>query len=188
MKHLSKLLVLATCIPFVALAQQDPAPQPVDERNLPEEVVITGSRALQQLRTQMLEAEKAAYQVFNQFNDEKRFNITCSEHEYTGSHFRKQDCVTEFEIQATSAHGRQYLESYQNFIDAWISGGRLPVTDGSPPPPVPYQALITEGQREFRKKLRQVAEEHPEFLAAIVHYSEIQQRYKRAIETSRKSH
>jgi hypothetical protein len=52
-------IVIMLCMPLVAPAQQEE----------PEEVLITGKRFM--LRTQLMETEKAAYDIFNKFNDEK---------------------------------------------------------------------------------------------------------------------
>ena len=51
----------------------------------PEEITITTQRTKLQLRLQLWEAEEKAYDVFNSFNDEKRFDIKCYLHEPTGT-------------------------------------------------------------------------------------------------------
>lgn len=43
--------------------------------------------------------------------------------------------------------------------------------------------MIASQQKEFRNKMKQVAEEHPEFLNALVRYVELRQRYENAART-----
>lgn len=167
-------LVFALCLPLCAQAQQEAPAQ--DLQDPPEEVLIIGKRYLLQLRLQMVEAEKNAYAIFNQFNDEKRFKISCSIHEPTGTRFKKQICQPDFERAATTAHGQAFLENYRAYLD--------PDTDDhtsvlSPP----QEVVIASQQKEYKKKLRQVAEQNPEFLQALIQYSEIREQYEEAIRT-----
>lgn len=157
---------------FCALsASAQPADSPYAvKQELPEEIVIIGQRSMTQLRIELKEAELDAYNVFNQFNDDKRFNISCSVSARTGSHFTRQVCQAEFEIQAMRGHAQDYL----NTMPGSPGDGRPPqgsVTQQYPP----VEAGLQQHQKAYKEKMRQIAEEHPEFLDAIARYAALNQ-------------
>ena len=122
----------------------------------------------------MNDAEKAAYAIFNKFNDEPRFDISCSYEDPTGSRIRSETqlCQPEFEIQAHRASADDMLESFR----AWFDGSQ---TDkNSPVISQPAAAVIASQQNAYRAKLKEVAESQPEFLDALVKYSELKARYE----------
>lgn len=143
------------------------------ERQMPiDEIEVTAEPSLVRLRTRMWEAEQEAYDTFNKFNDERRFHITCSMQAPSGSRIERQVCRPGFKIEATAVHGRAYWESLRAFLDPY---------DENYTPHQSHQhleATIARQHKEYKLKLKQVAEEHPEFLAAIVRYTEIQAQYK----------
>ena len=167
-------LAFTLCMPLGAAAQ--PAPSVAKDLEKPEEIVITGQHF--QLYKQMLEAEKNAYETFNKFNDDKRFNISCSVHKRTGSQFEKQSCTPEFEIQATQAHAQDYIESLRNFINPADPSVH---TDGNvSQSAAPVEMLINKDLPAYRQKLKQIAEQHPEFLESIVNYTKVKEKYEGA--------
>lgn len=149
----------------------------------PEEVVITGQRL--QLRDRMWAAEAKAYAIFNQFNDEKRFHISCSKSQPTGTRFLTQSCQPEFEIRATRAHAQQYLQSLQTFMEGTnggknLQGGSL-MTDGSSAlQAAPMEVEIARQQEDYKRKFREIAEKHPEFIRAIDEYRKAKANYDKS--------
>jgi hypothetical protein len=131
-------------------------------------VIITGERHVYQLRTQMMEAEKQAYDIFNSLNDEPRFDISCSKHAPTGSRIEKQICLPGFQLEAYQQHALQYLETLRP------DGSNFAIQYQ------PQEVRIASQQEDYRRKLKQVAEEHPEFLDALMRYSEIVERFEQA--------
>jgi hypothetical protein len=150
------------------------AAQPLDQREgfeEPEEIVVTGDPSDFSLRLQIEAAEKFAYDTFNKFNDERRFDISCSVVEPLGSRFKKQVCQPEFEIQALRGHAQDYLDSMPG--RSLLPGG---VVNQS------FQPLETEISRQrpaFKQKMEEVAEKHPEFLEAIVRLTRLQEQYRK---------
>jgi hypothetical protein len=120
-----------------------------------------------------MESEQIAYDIFNQFNDEKRFNISCSVEEQTGSHFTRQVCQPEFEIQATRSHAQDYLDSMPGRLAGLPQGSVAPTHSA-----IPMEMEINRHQPAFRRKLQDVAEKHPEFLEAIKRYAELREKYE----------
>lgn len=170
-------LALALGMPLAAPAQPDESSREQEPQALPEEVLIIGERSMLQLRTQMWAAEKMAYDIFNRFNDESRFSISCSQHQPTGTRIARQICQPEFQRGATAAHGRAYWESYRALLDPNNLDYSPQVTHQ------PAEAVIARQQPEFQRKMRQVAEEHPEFLEALIQYGEIRKMYEEAAAT-----
>lgn len=179
-RHARQMLPLLFILP--ASASQAALPD-TPSRALPEEVVITGAGDLVQLRMQMIEAEKRAYDVFNRFNDEKRFQISCSTSQPTGTRFNHEICAPEFQIEATSNHAAMVLESFSKMREGLASG--IPLHPGPlenfVAPVVPMEAVIAAQQGAYQRKLREVAEQHPEFLNALIEYTQLRGDYESSV-------
>lgn len=169
-------LVFLLCVSSSTWAQQDELSQTPESREAIEEVVVTGERHNFQLRLQMMAAEKVAYDIFNKFNDERRFKISCSMHQPTGTRIERQVCIPEFQIQATKANARAHFD---NFCDL-LCYGNLP--NSSQITHVPQEAAIASQQEAYKDKIKQVAEKHPEFLEAVIRFSELKAQYEGAAE------
>lgn len=132
---------------------------------IPEEIVITGGQPAWRLHRDMLAAERRAYDLFNEYNDEQRFEIQCSVTEGTGSRFSDQTCMPRFQLKAYQEHAQQYLESARDgsrFSSAFI----------------PQEAQIASQMAAYRAKLRQIVTEHPEVLQALIEYTEALERFE----------
>lgn len=129
----------------------------------PEEVIVIGERSTLQLRLQMWDAEAKAYGIFNEYNDDPRFDISCRQHQPTGTRISRQVCIPRFQLEATGNHAQDYINGTSQFL--------------------PMQAAIAGQLKAYRSKIKQVAEEHPEFLEAIIQYSEVRERYEAATRT-----
>lgn len=167
------LVTLVAMLAILTLASQAVAAAEDTLQTLPEEVVITSQQELYTLRSRMWEAEQAAYALFNQFNDDKRFEIQCTLRAPTGSRIRRQDCTTTFERQANAEHAAAYSES----VRAALGQGGSPYAM----PSVPREAAIARHQQAYKAKMQEIAREHPEFLEAVVAYSEQRERYEAAV-------
>lgn len=154
------------CVVSAAAQQADDSSR-VGGQEEPEEIVVTGQRSTLQLRIQLMEAERAAYNVFNQFNDDRRFDISCSVSAPIGSRFERQTCQAEFEIQAMRGHAQDY---YNN-----MPGPGRPPQGSVSQQFLPVELELHRHQKAFKEKMRQVAEEHPEFLDAIARYAALRQ-------------
>ena len=102
-----------------------------------------------------------------------------------GTHIETQVCTTHFEKEAARVHAQAYYENTRETITSMAGCGLN--TRGCQPPVFSYpmlnaptEASIASQQQEYKRKLKQVAEENPEFLNAIVAFSEMQQRYNAA--------
>lgn len=135
---------------------------------------MTGERSAFPLRLQIESAEKLAYETFNKFNNERRFDVSCSVVAPIGSRLKQQVCQPEFELQALRGHAQDYLYSMP---------GRTLLPDGSINQSFqPMEAQIARQRPAFRQKLKEVAEEHPEFLEALVRLARLQEEYRKQSE------
>lgn len=161
------IALVTLLLPLVARSADEPVSAPEQK---PEEIVITGERSTMQLRIQLDEAERSAYEIFNKLNDERRFDISCSISAPTGSRIERQVCQPEFEIQAMRGHA-------QDFYNSMGGPGSLP--EGSVAKHFqPVEVEIYRQQQAFKDRMKQVAEEHPEFLDAIARYAALQKEFK----------
>ena len=160
-------IAFALSMPLSALAQQNVASRELELQSQPEEIMIMGER-VQKLRTQMMEAEIQTYDLFNKFNDDKRYQVNCSIRSPTGTHFNKVVCDTGFEREAMQEHARDYADN---------------LAFGTTPSSIPAEARIAAQQEGFRSKMRQIAKQHPEFLRAVIQYTRKQKEFEEATTT-----
>jgi hypothetical protein len=171
-------LLCVLCLPEAALAAQQEDSATAEAGEEPEEVIVTGQRVRFALRLQMEDAERAVYNLFNEFNDEPRFEISCELHAITGTTLKTQVCQTEFERRALSQEGQDYLAAYRAFIDVVAAGGDPANQNYSPPTmSAPSALIIAPQQGELQSKMREIAETHPEFVDALVRFVEAKGRY-----------
>jgi hypothetical protein len=167
-------LVLTLFFPCCVSAQQRESGDSNESKSKPEEIVIIGERAL---RMQMMAAERKAYDIFNQFNDEKRFNISCSISKPIGTHFEKQTCSPAFQITATKEHAQTYFDEYRAFLDTWTLGIPYNMPSNTYESP---EVAIPRQRAAYKLKMKEVAEQHPEFLEAIKEYAKLREQYEGA--------
>lgn len=145
------------CVLPVSNAQEEEEPQRYE---MPEEIVVVGERRNFQLRLEMWDAEAKAYGIFNQYNDDQRFDISCRQHQPTGTRISRQVCTPAFQLEASKNHAQDYINGTSQFV--------------------PMHMAIASQLKEYREKMKQIAEEHPEFLEAVIRYSEVRERYEAA--------
>lgn len=177
MRTLRIALLFTIWMPVGAFAQNGAtAPESVET---PEEVIVIGNRNVLELRLQMYDLERAAYEMFNQFNDERRFEISCGEQEPTGTRFKNQLCQPHFVREAAAQHGRAYWENLRAYMDGYSA-------DKDPPRPgETYEFAVNRQLADYRAKIKEVAEKYPEFLEAVKRYAESRQQYEQATSSAR---
>lgn len=168
------ILVVLSGLSLCCVAQQALPPADIEIQEPPEEVLIMGDRSLMQMRLQLQAAERRTYDLFNTFNDEKRFKVSCSINQPTGTRFDAQICQPEFIIRASVTHGRAFLESYSGYLNS--SGEFQPTVQHQP-----FEVVVAKLQPEYQRKLEQIARQHPEFLQAIIEMEEMKAQYEAAL-------
>lgn len=159
--HIEQIIMaLLLCLSGNVFAQQE------QRSSLPEEIVITGKASMMELRIQVEAAERNAYEIFNQFNDEGRFNIHCRMRAPLGTRIKQQECTPRFVLDAVEGEAQDFLSR--------VTGSGF--TFSSPP----AQSVIASQRREYQDKMREIADEHPQFLEAITEYAELKAQYDAA--------
>jgi hypothetical protein len=173
-------LLCIFCAPGPAIAaQQDSAT--AQAREEPDEIIVTGQRQRFELRLQMEDAERVVYNLFNEFNDEARFEISCETHAVTGTMRKSQVCQTAFEREALALEGQDYLAAYRTMME-YAAVGADPADQNFSPysTAAPSAMRIAPQQRQLQRKMREVAQEHPEFVEALVRFVETKGRYEQS--------
>lgn len=171
-------LLCALWLPAAVLAanpESAPIAQPGEDA---EEIIVTGRRVRFELRLQMEAAERVVYDLFNEFNDEPRFEISCAMHAITGTTRKSQVCQPDFERAALAKEGQDYLAAYRAFMEPGCGDGCA-----APEPyasAMPAATTIARQQRELQGKMQEVAKEHPEFVEALVRFVDVKVRYDRS--------
>lgn len=168
-------LLCVFCLPQLVLAAEPESAPLAPAGEKPEEVIVTGRRTRFELRLEMEQAERVVYNLFNELNDEPRFEISCAMHAITGTTRKSQVCQTEFERRALSQEGQDYLAAYRALLEP------RPCSGCEPAEPFVTAAtsamIIAPQQKELQGKMREIAETHPEFVDALVRFVEAKGRY-----------
>ncbi|HTQ99927.1 MAG TPA: hypothetical protein VMH83_08050 [Candidatus Acidoferrum sp.] len=170
MKIKFAVITLAVTLPFAAHAYEaDDAAKSASSQAKPEQIIIIGER---DLLKQVVAAERNAYDIFNKFNDDKRFAINCSNFRPVGTHFEREVCAPQFKLDALSGHAQDYLESLHYFVDLGASSDTNATASH-----LPAEVAIAQQTAAYKAKMKKIAEEHPEFLQALVKYSRLRQQF-----------
>lgn len=193
-------LMLVLMFSFPCAAQAAPAEEPTAD--IDEVVVVRGWRHPVQLRLQMVDAELAVYDLFNQLNDDASLKLECHKRNVGGTRLQTMDCMPRFESQAKAQEGRDVLEVYRASLNSMAATGIFstifpgpmnqgaaedmangaqfvnytPMTMG-----IPAKQAIQMGQSRLQKKMQAIAEEHPEFIEAVKSYVDAKERYTQAV-------
>ena len=130
--------------------------QPDDE--IIDEVTVLGVRELADLRAEVVLAEDAVYVLFNDLNDDDRYDIVCKKETRIGSQIPKRIC-----------QARLYRDAVAAEAEA--------VTDGEIMPGMKVNS--TKHNAILREKMAALANEHPELLAALKKRLELSRKFER---------
>ena len=144
------------------------------DNELPKEIVVTEGLSAYQIRKQIQEAEEGVYELFNALNDDRRFEISCSTSDRANSHFSFRSCAPEFEIQATRSQAQAHFQEFRSYF---ANPGELSPGNAPSSAALPTQIIIDRHQAEYKAKMKEMAENNPEFLNALVNYVEMKEKY-----------
>lgn len=130
---------------------------------LPEEVIVTGQRLFRDLERRIREAEDHMYALYNDLNDDDRYDFHCRWDQPTGTRIRVRNCRPQFLIQATTEEATNFLQTQQGFM----GNGALPVVSV-----LEYHTPILE------EKLKGFISENDELFDAVVHHHELREELK----------
>jgi len=127
---------------------------------LPEEITVTGQKLFRVLQQQIEEAEDLMYGLFNDFNDDDRYDIHCASEASIGTRIRQRVCRPEFVARAERAVAQDFLAQSQGF------------TSTNPPP---VQAEMGLHYPVLEEKLREAVSESLEFRNAVIRHHELRE-------------
>jgi hypothetical protein len=140
------LATLATAQP--ARAESAGATEP------PEEITVTG-KSLAAARHELHRAQEQVFDIFNALNSDDEYDIHCGSRSATVSRIRVRVCEANFVSDATSAEALAFMMR-RGAVPAW--------------------AVILRKKRLLHKEMVRMAEEHPEFLAALEELADVHER------------
>ena len=130
---------------------------------LPEEVLVTGQRLFRDMERRIREAEDHMYALYNDLNDDDRYDFHCSWDQPTGTRIRVRNCRPQFLIQATSEQATNFLQTQQGFM----GNGALPV-----------MSVLEHHTPILEEKLKGFIRENDELLDAVVRHHELREELK----------
>lgn len=134
-----------------------------------EEIEVRGRRALIQLRAEIINLESRMYDLFNQLNDERQFDVICSEEIAKASRIPERECSPLYMRRAR-------MMQAQRFVLFDLTPPNFDPARG-PPRNGPSKSINTRGapmseaelwfhnddkHRAFNAKFRELAAQHPE--------------------------
>lgn len=111
-----------------------------------DEVTVLGIRELADLRAEVVEAEDVVFDLFNDLNDDDRYDIICKKETRIGSQIPKRICQARLFRDAVAA-------AAEGTVDGEIMPGE--------------HVNMNKHNRILREKMAALANEHPELLAAL---------------------
>ena len=140
------------------------------ELETPEEIQVLGRRGRLMLRAEIVRIEARMFNLFNEFNDVRQFDIFCEEAIITGSRIPERRCAPRYMKQA-------YSDTVQKFLFSDLRGPKPDGANGG----VSMNTVGAQGQtqeqlwlynnpkhREFNDKFRELAAQHPELNATLL--------------------
>jgi len=136
-----------------------------DEEQVMEEITVIGQKQIMSLRQQVYLAEDHAYDIFNTLNDDNDYDVHCKMVANTGTSIKRRTCLPNFYYLATAREAQQYL-------------GYLGILS--------YAAATPSARNDFamkfpifKDKVKKLAKQNPDFLAALEQLFELNDELKR---------
>ena len=126
-----------------------------------DEVTVLGVRELGALRAEVTRAEDRAYTLFNELNDDDRYDVICKKETRLGSQIPRRICQM-----------RIVREAMSDVAEDWYEDGHK-----SRP-----NLVMSKHNEIFREKLTKLANENPELLEALKERLALKRKFETARE------
>ena len=123
-----------------------------------DEITVMGARELASLRAELIRADDAVYDLYNNLNDDDAYDVICKKETRIGSQIPRRVCLTRLYRDA-------YTEASVDLADG-EAGATFRVNSGK------HDAIL-------REKMAALANAHPEFLEALKHRLELRKKFER---------
>ena len=144
MKHAILLVLAFTSLQHTALAQPDASAGAQQPRRI--------SAILKDIRN----TESDANELFNAFNSNDQYDLTCYQHVPTGSRLRQRICEPQF-----------LKDARRRDASRFITGTREGTDNIAPQNETALQGMLQNEIIELRQELQTVAQQSPEFTARM---------------------
>ncbi len=151
-------------IRIVAVLSSLTLPSFASAMEAPEERIVTGQQSLTQLQRQIDQAQDRMFGMFNELNDDDRYDIHCRKERRTGTILSQRVCKPGFLRNSTSLNANAYLATLQ---------GGAAVSSPDPQAESGYHYPI------LREKMNALAGQNPEFAEAVAKHYELSEELKR---------
>ncbi len=131
----------------------------------PEEVIVTGRQTRRQLQVRIELAQDRMFGLFNELNDDDRYDIKCTVDTVTGSLISQRVCRPEFLRKTIELNARAFLAGIQGAVTE--DGGTLGSSAAYAPVP---QAEINYRYPILREKMSALVEQNSDFAAAVAEH------------------
>ncbi len=158
----TSLIAVAAWLPLAASAQT--AEAETDELDAAiDEIMVVGARELGAMRAEIDLAEDQVFALYNDLNEDDRYDIICKKETRIGSQIPKRVCLARMYRDARAAVAADDEEV------GMIAAGRM--------------ARSQKHQRILEQKLRALAIEHPELLEAFKKRQLLAKKFEQARDT-----
>jgi len=136
---------------------------------MPESVIITGQQSIRNLEIQFSNAEDFMYDMFNELNDDRRYDVHCYKEAPTGTKISQRICKPQFLIDSTTNNAKASLAEMQGMSAVRVT---------------PVHSELQYRYPILEEKMAMLAREHPEFNDAIIHRYELSEELRLRKSTS----
>jgi hypothetical protein len=138
----------------------------------PEEIIVTGTQTLTQLQLKIELAQDRMFGLFNEFNDDDRYDIQCIVETRTGTLISQRVCQPEFLRKSIELNARAFLAGKQGAGDE--AAGTTAVQS------LPPQAEINYRYPLLKEKMNALVERNSAFAEAVAeHHALIEEMERR---------
>jgi hypothetical protein len=164
-------LALWLWICMVGAVQAQPQQSDLQSGSDPiEEVEVTGQASRLALRVEIVAAETRMFDLFNQLNDMRQFNISCEAVMVTGSRIAERECVPAYMKRArmTSAQNFLLFDLTPHIPGSKMGGGKSLGTKGAPEAQQQLWFRNNHKHEAFNANFRELAAQHPQLASAAL--------------------
>lgn len=149
------MLLLLNSVLFSVLSYTDAA---TAAEPLPEEVEVIGQRELYMMEAQLVEAEDAVYQLYNELNNDDLYDVHCEWEKPLGTNMKHRVCRPGFINKSTQSRGQEFMSGLTGM--GFTTGTSVEV-DYERHNPI------------LKRKLEEAVKSSPELEAAMLEHQEL---------------
>jgi hypothetical protein len=159
MKALLTIFLVTAALSAVRVVAQDDDRETAEVDATIDEITVVGARSLGAMRAEVTMAEDQVYALFNDLNEDDRYDIICKKEARIGSQIPKRVCLARMYRDALA---EETVDEDSGFV------------------PAGTMTRSSKHQKILQEKMRALAMEHPELLQALKKRRALDQEFKQA--------